>query len=124
MAKDMKTGKYVADNGREYGIYVDGSRCASGTNSTKIGYEVSGIGEHPIPPGSRPRAVQVKSAAGLIRWVVCLTTAATLWTGDATTITMDPFAGSGITPVEFTATGLYRSEKIRGKQVDAGTPAS
>lgn len=120
MAKDMKTGKYVPDHGLDFKVWVEASRLTAEGNDAKLGYLASEESDHNLPPGSRMRAVQVQSAGGIVRWLPCYSTDATLWIGSATSITMDPFAGSGTTPVEFTLTGLRRSEKIRGKRIDTG----
>jgi hypothetical protein len=120
MAKDMKTANYQADDAMEYKVWCEASRLTAEGNAQLVGYEDPDAVTRSLPANSRPRAVQVKSAGGIVRWVVCYNVGATLWTGAASTITMDPFAGSGTTPVEFTVTGLRRGEKIRRKANDIG----
>jgi hypothetical protein len=119
MAKDMKTGQYQDDRGRLFKLWIEVSRLSGAVdNDEAIGYAEAGADAVPFPRGSRPRAVQVKSAAGAVRWVTCFTPTCDLWTGESTAITISPFAGSGVTAVEFTRTGVVRGEKLRSKASD------
>jgi hypothetical protein len=121
MAKNMRTAKYTSDAANEYKVWCEASRCSSTTLSAAVGYVAASAGDLSLPPGSRPRAIQVKSAGGIVRWLVCYNVDAALWDSSVSSITMDPFAGSGTTPVEFFVTGLRRGEKIRRKANDDGT---
>ena len=121
MAKNMQTVKYIDGMDNSFKIWGEEERLSETGNVAKLGVADSLANDPSFPRGARPRAVQVKSGTGIVRWVVCYATTATLWTGVATAITMSPFAGSGVTAVEFTATGIRREEKFRRKAQDLNT---
>jgi hypothetical protein len=118
MAKDMKTVQYVSDRGKTFKIWVEASRMADANAAAYTGADDPSVSDPSFPAGSRPRQVQMKSAGGVVRWVTCYTVDAPLYDGSQTELTFSPFAGSGVTGVAFTATGIYRAEKFRNKETD------
>ena len=79
-------GTYVSDNGESYNISVKANVAAAAGNAAKLGYTAGAATQISVPNGIRPRKVKCVSAGLPARYVICYTTAATLWTTPGTTI--------------------------------------
>lgn len=79
-------GKYVTAKGVEYSISCKASFVGQTDAAAKLGYAPATAGLPNIPNGFRPRKVKMTAVGQPARYVICYTEAATLWTGEATTI--------------------------------------
>jgi hypothetical protein len=82
-----------------------------GDDSAKFGGSAAVAANDSIPNGYKPRRAKVVSAAKVIRWPICYTVDATLWTTSGTTVTMDI---DGVDTV-MTSDGTKRAEKPERK---------
>lgn len=79
-------GTYASDNGDSYNISVKKNVAEAAGNAAKLGYAAGVATQISIPNGIRPRKVKCVAAGLPARYVICYTTAATLWTTAGTTI--------------------------------------
>lgn len=100
-------GTYVSDDGNSYNISVKKNVAEAAGNVAKLGYTAGSATQISLPNGIRPRKVKCTAAGKPARYVICYTTAATLWTTSGTTI--DLFSlGADVT---YTATKDHLGEK-------------
>lgn len=89
-----------ADNNREAWVYetdIAGltfrvsskTVYTSGADAAKYGGSQADGSEDTLPYGFRMRAAKCRSAAGVVRWIVCYDTDCDLWTTLGTTVTRD-----------------------------------
>jgi len=120
LAKDMTTVKYVDDDGTEWCAWADKVTIEASGNGAKLGAAVTGGSLPPIPRWLKPRYVWAKGGTtDVLRRVVCYTKTATMFTTPATTLTMSPFRGTGVSTETFTrASQSYPERKLHKKQDD------
>lgn len=82
-------GTYTSDDGEDFNISVKKALVAGGGNDAVLGYTAGAAAQANIPNGFRPRRVKCVDASGNARWVICYTTAATLWSTPGTTIQLN-----------------------------------
>lgn len=104
-------GTYVTDDADHYNISVKKALVAGGGNDAVLGYTAGAADHANIPNGFKPRRVKCVDAAGNARWVICYTTAATLWSTPGTAIQLN-YKGVD--------TGFTSTKKRRGEKAERG----
>lgn len=99
---------YTDDNGSDYLVAIKTVTATTSGNAAKIGGAAGTATLDEMPNELRPRAVKCVDATGYARYVICYTTAATLWTTPGTTIVLIK-NGEDTT---FTSTKTKRPEKL------------
>lgn len=101
-------GTYTTDDSTDYNISCKKAVVEQADAAVKLGYAAGAADQLGVPNELKPRRVKCVDSAGNVKWVICYTTSASMWTTAGTTFLLN-FKGVDTT---FTATKYRRAENL------------